>query len=104
MKPIPMELLVLESTNDDAVVKSSVKGLAAVTTVARPTATETRLSRTTTNGERPTSSLEHTNTNTSISTVSSAAKIVTSTNLEENAKSMFPFRVKHLGKSEVYTL
>jgi hypothetical protein len=31
-------------------------------------------------------------------------KTVTATNLEENAKSMFPFRIKHLGKSEVYTL
>lgn len=99
-----MELLVLESTNDDAVVKSSVKGLATVSTVTRQTASETRLNRTTTNGERPTSSLEHTNTSTSISTVNSATKTVTSTNLDENAKSMFPFRVKHLGKSEVYTL
>ena len=99
-----MELLVLESTNDDAVVKSSVKGLGTVATVTRPTASDTKLSRASTNGERPTSSLEHSNTSTSISTVNSATKTVASTNSDENAKSMFPFRVKHLGKSEVYTL
>lgn len=100
-----MELLVLESTNDDVVVKSSVKGLGTVTTVTRTapaTSTDPRLSRTNTNGERP--SLEHTLTNTSLSTMNSTTKTVTSTNLEDNAKSMYPFRIRHLGRSEVYTL
>jgi hypothetical protein len=102
-----MELLVLESTNDDVVVKSSVKGLGTVTTITKTapaTSNDQRLIRTsTTNGERPTSSLEHTATNSSLATTTSA-KIVTSTNLDENAKSMFPFRIRHLGRSEVYTL
>jgi len=101
-----MELLVLESTNDDVVVKSSVKGLATVSTITKTatTSTDPRLNRTSTNGERPTSSLEHTATNSSLATMNPAAKTVTSTNLEDNAKSMFPFRIRHLGRSEVYTL
>jgi hypothetical protein len=102
-----MELLVLESTNDDVVVKSSVKGLGTVTTITKTatnTSSDPRLNRTSTNGERPTSSLEHTATNSSLATMNSATKVVTSTNLEENAKSMFPFRIRHLGRSEVYTL
>lgn len=102
-----MELLVLESTNDDVVVKSSVKGLATVSTITKTTtttSTDPRLNRTSTNGERPTSSLEHTATNSSLATVNSATKVVTSTNLEDNAKSMFPFRIRHLGRSELYTL
>jgi hypothetical protein len=102
-----MELLVLESTNDDVVVKSSVKGLATVSTITKTTtttSTDPRLNRTSTNGERPTTSLEHTATNSSLATMNSATKVVTSTNLEDNAKSMFPFRIKHLGRSEVYTL
>lgn len=103
MKPIPMELLVLESTNDDMVVKSSVKGVTTVTKSTPTATTDTRQNRANTNGDR-TSSLEHISTNTSISTMASATKVVTSTNLEENAKSMFPFRIKHLGRSEVYTL
>lgn len=100
-----MELLVLESANDDAVVKSSVKGLGAVTTVTRSAAssTDVRLSRVSTNGERP-NTLEHTNTSTSITSTGSSAKLVPATNLEGDAKSMFPFRIKHLGKSENYTL
>lgn len=101
-----MELLVLESTNDDVVVKSSVKGLGTVTTITKTapaTNTEPRLNRTTTNGERSTSSLEHTATNSSQATTN-LTKTVTSTNLDDNAKSMFPFRIRHLGRSEVYTL
>ncbi len=99
-----MQLLVLESTNDEAVVKSSVKGLGAVTTVTRqaPQQPDPRLIRTSTNSERP--GLEHTHSNTSANTTSSTSKMVTSTNLESDARTMYPFRIKHLGKSEVYTL
>ncbi|KAK4696930.1 RHO1 GDP-GTP exchange protein 1/2, partial [Lecanoromycetidae sp. Uapishka_2] len=45
--PIPMDLLVLESDNDDAVVKSTMKGLGSVTTVTTKAAapTESRASR-----------------------------------------------------------
>lgn len=37
VQPIPMDLLVLESTNDDAVVKSNIKGIGTVAAVTRPT-------------------------------------------------------------------
>jgi hypothetical protein len=100
-----MELLVLESTSGDPVMKSGKLGT--VTTGATkplPSDSETRLNRPGTNGERPTSSLEHSNTGSSISTINTATKTVTTTNLEDNAKAMYPFRIKHLGKSETYTL
>lgn len=93
-----MELLVLESTNDEAVVKSAVKGLA-VTTVARPATSDPR-GRSPTMNDRP-GSLEHTNTNNSANAMS---KVVTTTNLENDAKAMYPFRIRHLGRTEVYTL
>lgn len=99
-----MELLVLESTNDDVVVKKGLATVSTLTKTATATSADPRLNRTSTNGERPTSSLEHTATNSSLTTTNSATKVVTSTNLEENAKSMFPFRIRHLGRSEVYTL
>ncbi|KAI9732944.1 MAG: hypothetical protein M1818_007377 [Claussenomyces sp. TS43310] len=96
--PIPMELLVLESTNEEAVVKSAVKGLA-VTTVARPPTSEPR-TRSSTLTDRP-NNLEHTNTNSSLNSVT---KTVTATSVENDTRAMYPFRVKHLGRSEVYTL
>jgi hypothetical protein len=99
-----MELLVLESTDEDPVVKSTLKGVSTVAPTARPTTADPRLSRPSINGERPSSSLEHSNTSTSLTSMNSANKIVTTTSLEENAKTMYPFRVRHLGKSEVYTL
>jgi RhoGEF domain/Pleckstrin homology domain len=103
LKPIPMELLVLESANDDPVVKSSVKGLGTVTTITRPApSTDQRLSRMNTNGERP-NTLEHVNSSSSISTTT-LNRTTTVTNTEGDAKSMYPFRIKHLGKSDVYTL
>jgi hypothetical protein len=103
-----MQLLVLESTNDDPVVKSSVKGLGAVTTVTRnapsPSPAEQRIARSnTTSLDRP-ATLEHTNTGSSSNTAPSLSKVVTTTNLEQDTRSMYPFRIKHLGKSEVYTL
>jgi hypothetical protein len=66
-----MALIVLESTNDDDMVESSLKGFGAVATTVAP--------RGQTNDPR----------------------------LEPNAKGekiTYPFRIKHLGKSEVYTL
>jgi hypothetical protein len=97
-----MQLLVLESTSDDPVVKN-LRGVGAVTTTARlgQGGSETRLNRSaTSNGANP---LEHTNSNQSIATMNSVNKVPSATS-ETDAKSMFPFRVKHLGKSEVYTL
>lgn len=102
-----MQLLVLESTNDDPVVKSSVKGIGAVTTVTKtaPTsAAEARLQRTATNGIERTNTLEHTSSNNSIATVSSVTRLNTASSNDNDARSMYPFRIKHLGKTETYTL
>ena len=99
--PIPMDLLVLESLNDDPVVKSSVRGIGSVTTVTRPSlANQTTSSANT---------LTHTATSTSINSVStnsSGKTLVATTVLDgpKDEKVMYPFRIKHLGKSDVYTL
>lgn len=100
-----MQLLVLESTNDDPVVKSSVKGLGAVTTVTKTaSASDSRLNRMNTNGPERQNTLEHTQSNQSIPSVNSVTRLAQSNSNDGDAKSMFPFRVKHLGKAEVYTL
>jgi hypothetical protein len=101
-----MQLLVLESTNDDPVVKSSVKGIGAVTTVTKtaPSAQDPRLSRTATNGLERQNTLEQTQSNNSVSTMSSLGKSSTQISNDADARSMYPFRVKHLGRSDVYTL
>ncbi len=106
-----MDLLVLESTNDDPVVKSSVKGGGVTTVTPRAqTPQESRLARTISNqnGSGP-GTLAHTNTSssvTSVNTIASNKAMVTNTVLEgsKDERIMYPFRIKHLGKSEVYTL
>ncbi|CAG8981518.1 hypothetical protein HYALB_00003091 [Hymenoscyphus albidus] len=103
--PIPMQLLVLESSNDDPVVKT-VRAIGAVTVSARPgqAGAPNHLTRiTTTNGEvmRP---LEHTTSNTSVQTMTSVTKLNPTNANGTDARYMYPFRVKHLGKNEVYTL
>lgn len=102
-----MELLVLESTNDDPVVKSSVKGIGAVTTVTKAipaSAVDPRPPRPSTGStlERA-NTLEPTTSNNSVATLSSVTRLNTP-NSNDDARSMYPFRVKHLGKTEVYTL
>jgi hypothetical protein len=102
-----MQLLVLESTSDDPVVKSSVKGIGAVTTVTKPassTAVDPRLSRTVTNGLERSNTLEHNSSSNSVTTVTSVTRLTPSVTNDADARSMYPFRVKHLGKAEVYTL
>ncbi|KAG4034425.1 hypothetical protein MFRU_003g03890 [Monilinia fructicola] len=108
--PIPMQLLVLESSDDDPVQKSAVKGIGAVTTTVTKTApanaAEARLNRTTTNntGLERMQTLEQTSTINSTSTATSMLR-PNAPNLNDNdAKVMYPFRIKHLGKAEVYTL
>lgn len=105
-----MQLLVLESTSDEVAYKSKAGGLAVATRVAGTGQTADVRGRGSTSSDRP-SALQHTNTDSSMSsatTVTGSAnalsKTVTSTNLDDNARLMYPFRVKHLGKSEVYTL
>lgn len=94
-----MQLLVLESTNDEAVVKS--KGLGSVTTVTRsaPSTSDSRITRASTASDRP--ALDHASTNTSLGSMS---KVSSNTSGEFDARSMFPFRIKHLGSQEVHTL
>jgi hypothetical protein len=105
-----MQLLVLESADDDPVQKSAVKGIGAVTTTvtksAPATAAEARLNRTATNtsGLERMATLEHTSSNNSASTASSVTRLNTASSNDNDAKVMYPFRIKHLGKAEVYTL
>jgi hypothetical protein len=105
--PIPMDLLVLESEDDDPVIRSAVKGIAAVTPVAK-SGSELRLGRGAgINGPVP-GMLVHTNTSNSLSstnTSGSGKTIGQNVNLENgrDEKIMYPFRIKHLGK-ETYTL
>ncbi|KAL8770556.1 MAG: hypothetical protein Q9209_003812 [Squamulea sp. 1 TL-2023] len=110
--PIPMDLLVLESTNDDPVVKSNIKGIGAVTTVTRPNTNsqDARNNRSSiSNGTGPTM-LAHANTSSSaasINTTLSGKTLVTTTTLDspkDTERLLFPFRVRHLGKTEIYTL
>lgn len=109
--PIPMDLLVLESSNDAAVVKSSMKGIGAVTTVAPrgQALPDTRLNRaqSTASGGTP-GPLIHTNTSLSIGSGNNSSTMVPITTIEstnsKEEKIMYPFRVKHLGKTETYTL
>lgn len=99
-------LLALESSNDDPVVKSSVKGIGAVTTAAKTSSSgpDPRVQRTVTNGLERTNTLEHTGSNNSITTINSVTRLTPNSTNDADAKSMYPFRVKHLGRTDVYTL
>lgn len=77
--PIPMDLLALESTNDDPVVKSSVRGVASVTPQG---------------GVSP---LTHTGPSPS---ANSGAAVLEN----KDDKILYPFKIKHLGKTGTYTL
>ena len=108
--PIPMDLLVLESGSDAQVVRSSIKGMGAVTTTVIPkgqAAPDPRLARTTSAASGGSGGLQHTNTMTSVGSTSTAPSLVPITTIDSNAKDdkiMYPFRIKHLGRSESYTL
>ena len=105
--PIPMDLLVLESEDDDPVIRSAVKGIAAVTPLPKGPS-EIRMARGAgVNGPMP-GMLQHTNTSNSLSSTNtggSGKTVGQPVNLENgrDEKIMYPFRVKHLGK-ETYTL
>jgi hypothetical protein len=109
--PIPMDLIVLESSNDDPVVKGSVKSIGGITTMTGVPrgATDPRLARTTSNmsGSSAPATLVSTSGSSTKDSNSINKTMVTTTILESNTKDdkiMYPFRIKHLGKSEVYTL
>lgn len=103
--PIPMDLLMLESEDDDPVVRSTMKGISTVTTVAGRVsgAGPGRMN----NSPAP-GLLQHTNTGNSLgsnNTNSSGKTAVNTINIDssKDEKILYPFRVKHLGK-ETYTL
>ncbi|KAI8938624.1 hypothetical protein NX059_004496 [Plenodomus lindquistii] len=103
--PIPMDLLVLESEDDDPVVRSTMKGITSVTTVAGRVsgANPGRL-----NSSPGPGSLQHTNTSNSLGSTNSGSTgktIVNTMSIDSSRdeKILYPFRVKHLGK-ETYTL
>ena len=109
-KPIPMDLLALEGTLDDAVPKSSVKKIGAVTTVAAraQSANDTRHQRSTSNQDPGPGTLTQAKMNVSMSTIattSSGKNSVASAGPDppRDEKLLYPFRVKHLGQ-DVYTL
>ena len=105
-----MDLLALEGTLDDAVLKSSVKKIGAVATVAAraQSANDTRHQRSMSNQDPGPGTLTQAKTNVSMSTIattSSGKSSVASTGLDapRDEKLLYPFRVKHLGQ-DVYTL
>lgn len=109
--PIPMDLLILESRDEDPVVKSTMKGLGPVTTVTSkaPTGPEPRGHRqSTSNSGGGPGVLTHSSTASSAASIQTngTGKTVTTTIIESNAsdKVLYPFRVRHLGRTEVYLL
>lgn len=108
-----MELLILESTDDDPVVRSSVKGIGSVSNVVAKTGQNTNLARTgssqspgglgTLTHSSTSASLVSISTNSSGKTLLPAAVEGSSMSKEKDEKAMYPFRIKHLGK-ETYTL
>ncbi|KAL3455331.1 CNH domain-containing protein [Aspergillus heterothallicus] len=84
--PIPMDLLVLESTHEDPVVKSAVRGVVSAAG-AQPAA-------------RAGAGIVHTNTD------ASGKTLVPATVLEnpKDDRVLYPFKIKHLGLDGTYTL
>ena len=108
--PIPMDLLVLESKDEPPVIKSTMKGLGTVTTITTKAETpqETRVSRQSMSSPVP-GVLAHTNTTSSVAstaTNASSRTVTASTVIDspKDEKIMFPFRIKHLGHDDIYTL
>ena len=108
-RPIPMDLLVLESASDDPVVKSTMKGIGAVA-AATKAPTETRASRQSiSNPNGGPGTLNHTNTASSAASImtNGSGKTLVPTTVVDNSKDenlLWPFRIKHLGPNKVYTL
>lgn len=100
--PIPMQLLVLESTTDDPVIKSSVKGITAVAKTGPINAISLGQSRSSWDIAEKNITSDHTISNQSTTQLSSLPRSQSIS--EADARLMYPFRVKHLGKAEVYTL
>ncbi len=101
--PIPMDLLVLESEDDDPVMRSNIKGLS---TVNSNTGKMSGAAGRAANSPVP-GALVHTPTSTSMGSTNTSLSGKTAVNVPANEKQdekiLFPFKVKHLGK-EIYTL
>lgn len=107
--PIPMDLLLLESSSDDPVVKSTMKGIGAVAAAARAPAErrENRQSISTPTGGPGT--LAHANTASSAASIltnGSSRTLTTTTTIDSprDENLLWPFRVKHLGPNKTFTL
>ena len=100
--PIPMDLLLLESTNDPAVQKRDyMRGITSVREASGRTTQDTPLpSRPTASSSPGPGGLAHVNTASSNATIHS---VTTMSSREDQDKIMYPFKVKHLGR-ETYTL
>ncbi|KAI1195884.1 CNH domain-containing protein [Nemania serpens] len=97
-EPIPMPLLFLESSQDDPISKQ--KGLATPLTRSTNAGSDTKLNKVVSNGaERP--GLEHIPTSSSVG--SAMNRLAPMNSAENEGKTLYPFRIKHLGH-EVYTL
>lgn len=107
-----MDLLVLESTNDDPVKSGKIIG--GITTITQKAALpqdgrSIRTSISNSNGTGGPGTLAHSNTTSSTASGNSALSgktLVPSTVLDNSKEErvMFPFRIRHLGKTDVYTL
>jgi hypothetical protein len=98
--PIPMDLLVLESEDDDPVVRAGYRGIAAV----NPAAEKVKgvgLGRAT-NSPGP-GTLQHTSTSTSFGSGNTGTSGKPMVVQDNNKDVLYPFKIKHLGK-ETYTL
>ena len=108
-----MDLLVLESTNDDPVIKSA-KIIGGITTITQKASLpqDVRSNRPSVSNQNGTSgpgTLSHTNTASSTASGNSmlSGKTLVTTTVLDNPKDerlMFPFRIRHLGKADLYTL
>lgn len=97
-----MRLLELDSTDEDPVIKSSVRGVSAIaTTPAKPPGTSSS-NRSALSGASG-ATLTPVTTNTTDNTLVRTATPTTPGGTAENDKILYPFRIKHLGR-ETYTL
>ncbi|PGH09018.1 hypothetical protein AJ79_05813 [Helicocarpus griseus UAMH5409] len=100
--PIPMDLLTLESTNDDPVMRSSVRGITAVAPTGKIVSPSDR-------SVLGPGGLAHAATSSSTTSTNSSAsnKTLVPVAVLENPrddKILYPFKIKHLGQPDVYTL
>lgn len=95
-----MDLLVLESRDDDPVIKSTLAGVTKLTPVMNDKSSSKMLMK-----DSMGAGLQHTATSTSLNSIASsksAPPIITSLDGGKDDR-LYPFRLKHLGK-ETYTL